>query len=302
MKRKYIVGVLLETALIFVAVQATFAQTPSQPHSPNNPLPQWVIDNARNRAKFEPRTRPPASNASTAVSRKAPRRRAENEGPTAAETKEMLRPPSMYLTTYKNFLKDKDHGIFRLFPDKGCDKGFTVTVESLEKCNGAIPVRGGGSLFSFRLRKNYSRAPDFWDVHFIDGNIVGGNDSVQMIIAETDVADIRAITGKHAIFKSLSKYEPRSTKAEIKKQSVDLERGVELDRKRLSNQVPPKPDHVFAARVIAYFEKGPIEFFSAGRGLDLRLAFQVVGTEADGSLVILWKEVKRNLPRKKLSE
>lgn len=282
------------------------SQTPSQPHSPNNPLPQWVIDNARKRGEFESRTRPPASSIPAAARRRSSRPRTDSDGPTAAETTEMLRPPPAYLVTYKDFLKDKDHGIFRIWPDKGCDKGLTVSVESLEKCKDVIPVKGGGSLYSFRIRNHDSQSVDFWDLHFIDGNLVGGNDSVQMIIAETDVADIETINRKNSVFESLSKYEPKSTRAEIKKQNIDLQKRIEFDGKSFSNQVQPKLDHVFAARVVAYFEKGAVGSSSGsrydGRGLDLILAFQVVATEPDGSLVILWKELKRDLPRKKLSE
>lgn len=291
-------------SVVFACDLAATGQTPSQPHTPNNPLPQWVLDNARKRGEFEPRTRP-VSNFPRA-SRKAPRRQVEDDRPTAAEMTEMLAPPPAYLLTYKNFLKDKDHGIFRIWPDKGCDKGLTVSVESLEKCKDVVPVKGGGSFYSFRIRTHDSRSVDFWDLHFIDGNLVGGNDSVEMIVAETDVADIKTINIKNSVFKSLSEYEPRSTRAEIKKQNGELQKGIELDGKSFSNQVQPKLDRVFAGRVVAYFEKGEVGFYSGsrynGRGLDLTVAFQVVAIESDGSLVILWKELKRDLPRKKLSK
>lgn len=291
-------------SVVFVFDVTATGQTPSQPHTPNNPVPQWVLDNARKRGEFEPRTRP-VSNFPTA-SRKAPRRRVEDDRPTAAETTELLRPPPAYLVAYKDFLKDKDHGIFRIWPDKGCDKGLTVSVESLEKCKDVIPVKGGGSLYSLRIRTHDSRSVDFWDLHFIDGNLVGGNDSVQMIIAETDVADIETINLKNSVFESLSKYEPKSTRAEIKKQNGELQKGIGFDGKSFSNQVQPKLDRVFAARVVAYFEKDQVGFYSGsrydGRGLDLTVAFQVAAIESDGSLVILWKELKRDLPRKKLSK
>lgn len=282
------------------------AQTPSQPHTPNNPLPQWVIDNARKRGEFESRTRPSAPANPTVVTRRRSQGKTEAEGPTGAEIADMLRPPQSYLDTYKDFLKDNDHGILRLFPDRGCDKGITVTVESLEKCGSAIPVVGAGSLFSFRLRTNYSRIPDFWDIHFLGGILSGGNDTVQVIFAETDVTDLKVVKGIHPSFKAISKYEPKSTKSEIQKQRVELSKGMTLDGMRLSNEIQPISDKVFAARVIAYFGKNPDDFRYGsrlyGKGLDITLAFQIVGREDDESLIILWKELKRNLPRKKITE
>lgn len=292
-------------SVVFAFDLAATGQTPSQPHTPNNPVPQWVIDNARKRGEFERRTRP-VSNFPTSASRKAPRRRVEDDRPTAAETTEMLGPPPAYLVTYKDFLKDRDHGIFRIWPDRGCDNGFTVSVESLEKCKDVIPVKGGGSFYSFRIRTHDSRSIDFWDLHFIDGNLVGGNDSVQMIIAETDVADIETINRKNSVFESLSEYKPKSTRTEIRKENVELQKGIELDGNSFSNQAQPKLDHVFAARVVAYFEKGAVGSYSGsrydGRGLDITVAFQVVAIEPDGSLIILWKELKRDLPNRKLSK
>lgn len=304
-----IMKLLIAHLSLFFAITAlvpfSAAQTPSQPHMPNNPLPQWVVDNARKRGEFESRTRSPAPANPTVVTRRRLPRRTEADGPTAAETADMLRPPQPYLDTYEDFLKDSDHGILRLFPDRGCDKGITVTVESLEKCGSAIPVRGAGSLFSFRLRTNYSRIPDFWDIHFSDGIVSGGNDTVQVIFAETDLTDLTLIKGNHPSLKAISRYEPKSTKSEIEQQGVELRKGIMLDGVRLSNELQPNSDKVFAARVIAYFDKPPNGFRYGsrfdGKGLDIKLAFQIVGREDDGSLIIIWSELQRDLPRKKIS-
>ncbi len=74
--------------------------------------------------------------------------------------------PPEYFAKYFNFLKNKDTGLIRVFPDNGCGKDVksVVSIDELEKCGSRRQIAGAGSLYSFRfpalireaLQKNFS--------------------------------------------------------------------------------------------------------------------------------------------------
>lgn len=287
------------------ATLGALGQTPSAPHSPNNPLPNWVHENARKRAEFERMTRTPAPGMPVGSIRSSRR-----NDPKALETRavinEMLLPAPAYSETYAEFLKRKKNGIFRIFVDKRCDTGLTISVGELGKCRDFIPIKGGGSLFSFRYRSHLAIAQDFWDLHFIDGKLIVGNDSVEGLIAEIDGGDLEKVNLKDAAFKAFGTYEPKRSTTQIRTRNDRLAKGIEINGYTFSNSAPAKLNSVYALRIVAYNPRMPRKVFSDarvfGRGLDLRIAFKIVGQEKDGSLVVIWKELKRDLPRRELTD
>ncbi len=282
-----------------------FAQTPGAPHSPNNPLPGWVHDNARKRSEFERMTKTPPSGM-TPGTIVVSRRRDPKAEEARAEINAMLLPAPAYLETYGKFLKRSKNGIFRIFVDAGCDKGLTVSVEELGKCRDAIPIKGGGSLFSFRYGGSHlGIEQDFWDLHFVDGELIAGNDSVEGLIAEVG-GDFEKINLKDAAFKAFGKYEPKRSTTEIRTQNERLAKRLEINGYTFLNSAVAKLNSVYALRIVAYKPRTPKNLSPYkrlfGRGLDLRIAFKIVGQESDGSLVVIWKELKRDLPRRELAD
>mgnify|MGYP007103845864 FL=1 len=245
---------------------------------------------------------PPVPPGSIIVSR----RRDPKAEEARAEINAMLLPAPVYLETYAEFLKRNKNGIFRIFGDIGCDEGLTVSVEKLSKCRDFIPIKGGGSLFSFRYRSHLAVAQDFWDLHFIDGKLIAGNDSVEGLIAEIGGGDLEKANLKDAAFKAFGRYEPKRSTTEIRDQNRRLAKGLEINGYTFSNTAVAKLNSVYALRIVAYNPRMRGKLFSDarafGRGLDLRIAFKIVGHEEDGSLVIIWKELKRDLPRRELTD
>jgi hypothetical protein len=146
---------LIFATAFFLPVLTVFAQTPNAPHNPNNPLPQWVYDRARKSAESERlRSRVPSSGQGRVDPRNknSPRRPVDPEAEEAREAiLKVLMPPASYFEKYADFLRRDKTGIFRIFADKGCDKGLTISVEELGKCSEFIPIKGGGSLFFIQV-------------------------------------------------------------------------------------------------------------------------------------------------------
>lgn len=221
-----------------------------------------------------------------------------------------LKAPAIYYTKYESFLRDEKTGLARLFVDKNCDEGKTVSVEELERCGDFIPVKGGGSYYSFRLRANTSYSRDWWDLHFVDDKFKAGNNAVQTIIAEIGDVDLESVKLNSNAFEFLRKYKPKETLDEIKEQAEVLKKGIESNKFTYSNVASVNLNSTYVLRTIAYRLDGEkvynyedeyiklIRPFGSGRAMDVMVTFKVVGREKDGSLILLWKELKMDTPRK----
>ena len=214
------------------------------------------------------------------------------------EINKLLSAPPEYGVKYAEFLKGKNTGLARIFPDRGCDKGKVVSVENLERCGGTAPIWGAGSLYSFRLNKLPSDLP-LWlihgyirnsDIHFVDGKFVVGTESIQDIIADIGEVDLSDVTLKSDGVKFLKSFEPGGTVKKVALQKQELAKGINENGILYSTSVPIRVNRTYVLRSIAFNFSGYKSFWNT----DVFTAFKVVGQEDDGSVVLLWKELKES--------
>ena len=273
-----------------------------------NTTPQFIRDNERKREEFDRRQRkgaalesPFETNATGRKLSKEEKERLEEDVREIERIAAMLRAPQAYYDQYSKFLKGRNTGLTRLFVDRDCDKGHTVTVPELERCVGTVPIKSGGSKFSFRLNNHTYRGRDWWDISFRDGRLIVGNETVQGLIAE--IGDVEPEAMKKAdVLRSLRNYEPKSKISELRSEREALANGISSGDHRLSNAVTPKPGSAYVMRSVAYRIDGLTETEAPARMLDVTVAFKVVGVESDGSVILLWKEIDRSVTRRKLRE
>lgn len=227
------------------------------------------------------------------------RRAAEAEKRKALEEiNSLLSVPPEYGIKYAEFLKGKKTGIARLFPDRGCDKGIVVSVAALERCGTTAPIKGAGSRFSFRLNKLPDYASlDFIqyligesDIHFVDGKFVVGTESIQDIIADIGEIELDDVALKSDAAKFLRSFKPANTVAKVAVQNQNLAAGVSENGFVYSTSVAITLDRTYLLRSIAFRTREYGSFWNT----DVLTAFKVVGQETDGSVVILWKELKES--------
>lgn len=209
-------------------------------------------------------------------------------------------PPLEYLFKYRAYTNSPGMGMARIFPDKNCGTGGTVTLVELERC-ADVPQKGrGGSLYSFRvgfglrsLRKNG------WIMHYTDGKFTVGNEIVQGLIADLGDIDIDTVSIKHKAFEFLNDYDPKQKRQAIMEQSKVLAAGITADGLTFTNAAQVKAGSTYALRsvIYRYHEDGAPR---PNRGFDQSVVFKVVGQEADGSVIIIWKELARDYPRRKI--
>jgi hypothetical protein len=272
--------------------------------SANNPVPDWV------RANQEARDRLGRYNRDVLreVTNKMPRtrsgrpktreeRRAEEKEAQAMieEINRQTAPPDVYLSAYADFLKEKNTGIVRLFPDTNCGKGLTVTVTELERCSELPAIFGAGSLYSTRLSEIPSNLPLPYilglvtksEIHFVGGRLVVGNALTQGIISRIGEADLAAVDLKSDAFKFLKNYEKADKTSELAQKNAELEKGIESGGFLYSTGAAVKLDSVYVLRSIAYWQENKT-FWNT----DIFVAFKIIGQEKDGSIIFIWKKLK----------
>lgn len=235
-------------------------------------------------------------------------------------TKNMLVIAEVYYEKYKSSLKDKKVHLARLQPDRDCYGKYVVSVEELEKCSDVVPVSGGGSMYSFRLKLNYpliknyvfiedgilftsdkpelgfDKAVDWWNIHFTDDRFAVQNSSVRGVVAQVGNVDLESITLTSKELDFLNNFKPKNNSAEIKEQNEALKKGISSNNFVYFDSVPVELNSTYVLRSIDYRSVKRPQPTSTRKQVDKRadmtIAFKVVGRENDGSVIILWKELK----------
>lgn len=213
--------------------------------------------------------------------------------------KKMLAAPPEYQEKYAGLLKNEKMRLIRLYPDKNCDLLYAreVSVDDIERCKDAVPYAGGGSKYSFEKKSN----AEWGDIHFIDNKLVTGGFSTSIIgkLGDGDLQDVNLTSGA---VKFLTELKPTATRTEFKEQNKTFEKGIIFNGFYYSLSVSPELNSVYVLRSITYtsgiestMRKGTV-FYKTSNKLrttdDITVAFKIVGQEKDGSVILLWKELK----------
>lgn len=317
---------ILSVGLIILFSALTLsAQTVSpSDRSDANPIPDWVYRNQQNReqqnrmidkdkngmiANRRDPVNPPLVSKNREKENKELRKAFER-------TRKMIEVPS----NYKAFVVGGGKlNLVRLQPDRRCYGKGVVSAEELERCADVVPIPGGGSLYSFSAKRHYPLMPnivfleegghlvnsspkldfgiggDWWDIHFIDNKFGVGSDWVQGIMSEIGDVDLNEINLNSPSLKFLINYEPEQNVREVRAQNEVLRDGIKDGDFVYSNSAPVKVGSTYVLRSILYPFKP--KFAVRGKwkseGMDMMLAFKVVGAESDGSVILLWKEIKK---------
>ncbi len=291
--------------LIFVSVECSFGQENTRP-------PEWVQrvndERARQSAeiqKINKEQSPPVGEMTgeerVAVTKKAT---AENEERTRrlAEINQKLAAPIEYRNKHAEFLKAKNTGLARLFPDKNCGEGLIVDVKELERCANTAEIKGGGSLYSIRLKEMPNNLPlelilsyvGLSDIHFVGDKLIVGNEHTQDIICNIGEVELAEINAKSEALKFLTDFKPGKTITQVKSQNEKLKKGVGINNYNYSTLATVKLNNTYVLRSIAYKRFFDSQTFWT---TDQLVVFKIVGQEADGSIIILWRKLKeKNAP------
>ncbi|HEX8921710.1 MAG TPA: hypothetical protein VF766_09545 [Pyrinomonadaceae bacterium] len=180
--------------------------------------------------------------------------------------KQFLSPAPEDRAAFASFLQQSGTGIIRLLPR--------------EKFDGILQTRGGGAYYSFtRLTHEYGYGSD---IELQQGNLsvgfAGADFGLLTMLGDVSLDDL---TLEHPTVEYLSNFKTPTKENEARTQKRQLDSGVTVNEVSYKRHLPALVDKTYVLRSINY-----------GEG-DILVAFRVVRRETDGSLVILWKTLKK---------
>lgn len=222
----------------------------------------------------------------------------------AAEIKAIraaLAPSLKDTERYKTFLEQPHTGLFRLMPNFGCSQINTVSAD--ERCLKSAYI---GEYFSFRT-EDYS-GKDWFDITFEDGNLISRGFFSQGILTSLGNVPLEDVSIENNGIKFLADYQPAATLEKVREQSKQINAGINFNNYQYAKSLKATPEASYALRVIAYRseiknagrsrpitkEDLKVMNINADKRTDLIVAFRIVRADDDGSLIILWKQLRES--------
>ncbi len=200
------------------------------------------------------------------------------------------------LTTYGEFLKQKNTGVFRLHDASGCDEEkYVINVDSA--CPNAYP--GKATAYSFRLQ-SYQWKP-YSDIFLEDSKLHVRGFHMLGIISSLGDQSLDNLTLSSDGVKQLFEIEPPEKMEDLQKYSNIIANGVQVGNYIYSNKAQLKSGQTYLLRVIAFkgsSVSGNHESFARivlrnDKRKDILVVFKAVRENEDKSWDILWKELAR---------
>ena len=195
--------------------------------------------------------------------------------------KKKLQPDSADLAKYANFLSQPKTGIFRLFPDLGCEENPNV-IKADKKCLEAIPE---SSFYSFREKEHtaeYLSDIRLKNNHFItDGILTNG-----FLVTLGDI-ELEKVSLSTEALTFMQNYSAQADSAEAQKQFIQMSRGIKSGNFLYRKAFPVAENTTYALRVIAFrgsiyrtFRGYRYNLLQGDKRIDLIVVFRVIRKES----------------------
>lgn len=222
----------------------------------------------------------------------------ENELPSSE--KKLLAADGAELQKYDPFLRQPQTGLFKLLNYQETKAALTDA-----KSQFAYPrIRGGGAYYSFAKRNH--NADEWAQIHLRDGVLQaaytemkrttvassGGVSQSFVYISGYSLAvfttlgnvALEEVTLQQPALQALAGMQPPTRYQDFVEQIKQYSVGVNIGQNRYQSALPARPDTTYAMRSLNY------------KKADVIVAFRIVHQDRDGSLHILWKQLKSHSP------
>lgn len=306
-------GLLLLLLLVFETVSG---QSPRAFPSPIDPPRGAIVPNspARIERDLEVRTRDLRMLESRARRQSEVDKRTPDEpklnAETISEVKRRRHVDDAVLLRYSSFLRQKNTGLFKIFPDLNCITAAVIRVD--DGCKEFVPMSSG---FSFRNGGYTDR--NYHDIYYIDGLLRSFGFFAQGIFTSIGDVPIERLEMEHPSFSFLRKYKAEVSISEAKSNAKRFKEGFAIDAFKYADSVPVTPETTYLLRHIAYGignslaplspSTSTLEMKFLSLSVDNRsdelIVFQIVKVDPDGGATIVWKRVNSSdAPKLKFSK
>jgi hypothetical protein len=187
--------------------------------------------------------------------------------------KGLLAPSAQDRLTYESFLRERKTGLIRLMPRESYD---WETYHAKKR----IPIRGGGAYYSFA---NLTHAYGFGNDLALERKVLsvgfGGADYGML----TNLGDrpLEGITLDNSGARFIAQYAPPGRERAARSEFRRFQAGVKIEGVLYRSRLPLEIGATYLLRSIVYRES------------DVLVAFRTVREDADGSVIIAWKLLKK---------
>lgn len=177
-----------------------------------------------------------------------------------------LAPPPEDLEAYADFLKLPRTGLVRLLPR--------------ETFEGKLAINGGGAYYSFtRLVHDYGHGAD---IELYNDAFSTGFAGVNFgLLVDLGDAPLEGVTRETYGVRPLAEYKPPTAEPKAREEKRRAAEGFQTEGFTYKRKLPVRVDNTYALRSIDYDRT------------DVLVAFRVVRKDSDGSVVLLWKLLKK---------
>ena len=186
--------------------------------------------------------------------------------------KKFLEPADADREANAVFLGGPNTGIIRLLPREKYD--------SNDSDKRALSMRGGGAYYSFDLSTHeYGQGSD---IELQGGNLSAGfagfNHGFLLNLGDVPLQEV---TAEHHTVRALFDFKPALKDTDIRKEQMALWKGIDIGGSIFKDRVPSVVSNTYLLRSVSYDDS------------DIAVAFRVVREDADGSVILLFKVLKK---------
>ena len=187
----------------------------------------------------------------------------------AALEKSFLSPSDADRAAYASFLAGADTGMIRLLPREKYDG----------RDKKALSLNGGGAFYSFaRETQEYGQGSDILlESGMLSVGFAGADYGMLLNVGDVALDQVNALPAARALLE----YTPPVKEADVRAESQKLWQGLDLSGFKFKRNVSARPSNTYLLRSI-----------SPERS-DIAVAFRVVREDADGSIVLAFKVLKK---------
>jgi hypothetical protein len=233
----------------------------------------------------------------------------------AEEIRIMRQPHPEDVQNYSTFLQQKNTGLFRLFPDLGCESKYTVKIA--DNCSNLIYLSKSYSL----IRRDYGD-DHFYDLRLKNEELIFDGFLSQSIISAIGDIPLGDITLQTRGMRFLKDFNPETTSKKAKEQFVQISRKITSEGLVYGKVSKLYENVTYLTRIIAYQSSNKnlpaspeeykriktedeklLTYLKLDNRRDKIIAFRIVRKDNDGSITILWKELAdKKSPRLKFEK
>lgn len=188
---------------------------------------------------------------------------------------------------YRDFLRQSGTGIFKFVVPRDCDS--LNTMREITDCGSEkAEIEFQFAEYSFRDKKLSYLNPD---ILYRNGTISPASVLVQAAFVKLEDGAVQEVTLGSEGLDYLISLNIESVAAKADEQLFRHTFGVEEGDFRYVRSIRPEKGDVYAARLVSYDLDGRDAM--SPKPADLIVAFEIIEQEPDGTLTILWKELRR---------